>query len=208
MTDKNMDLWNRVCTTDPQYTKKVTFGRAFTAIDPMYQVMRATEELGKAGEGWGFAVEEVKFLPTDQVAIRVRLWHGNRNSYIEQWGQNGLYIDNKKEKPDADCMKKATTDGITKCLSYLGFNADVFLGKFDDNKYVENLVKEKEIKSKRPQAEVYVKDYLIKLNSCKSFEDMESLEKLEKDKLSRIHAGYPDLSSAINQAVQNKRAQL
>jgi len=36
-------------------------------------------------------------------------------------------------------MKKATTDGITKCLSMLGFNADVFLGKFDDNKYVQEL---------------------------------------------------------------------
>lgn len=208
MTDKNMDLWNRVCTTDPEYTKKVTFGRAFTAIDPMYQVMRATEELGRAGEGWGFTVEEVKFLPTDQVAMKVRLWHGNKDRYIEQWGQNGLYIDNKKEKPDTDCMKKATTDGITKCLSYLGFNADVFLGKFDDNKYVESLIKEKEIKSKRPQAEAYVKDYLIKLDSCKSFEDMEALMESQQDRLSRIHTGYADLSSAINQAVQNKKAVL
>lgn len=208
MTEKNMDLWNKVCTTDPEYTKKVTLGRAFTAIDPMYQVMRATEELGKAGEGWGFAVEKVKFLPTDQVAIKVRLWHGNRDSYIEQWGQNGLYIDNKKEKPDADCMKKATTDGITKCLSYLGFNADVFLGKFDDNKYVESLIKEKEAKSKRPEAESYVKDYLLKLEQCKTFDDMEALTTSHQKKLLRIHAGYEDLSAAVNQAVQNKRAQL
>ena len=28
------------------------------------------------------------------------------------------------------------TDAITKALSHLGFNADVFLGKFDDNAYV------------------------------------------------------------------------
>lgn len=208
MTDKNMDLWNKVCTTDPQYTKKVTFGRAFTAIDPMYQVMKATEELGKVGEGWGFTIEDVKFLPTDQVAMKVRLWHGARENYIEHWGQNGLYIDNKKEKPDADCMKKATTDGITKCLSYLGFNADVFLGKFDDNKYVESLIKERGAKSKRPEAESYVKDYLLKLEKCKTFDDMYALAILNEKSLRRIQDGYADLSSALNQAIESKKAKL
>jgi hypothetical protein len=103
--------------------------------------MRATEEMGVAGEGWGFEVIDVQYLPTDQVAIRVRVWKGKRENYIEQWGQNGLYMDKDRKKPDDDCMKKATTDGLTKCLSYFGFNADVFLGKFDDNKYVEELKK-------------------------------------------------------------------
>ena len=77
------------------------------------------------------------FLATDQVAVLVRFWTADKSCYVEQWGQNGLYIDSAKNKPDTDCMKKATTDGLTKCLTYLGFNADVFLGKFDDNKYVE-----------------------------------------------------------------------
>lgn len=133
----NLEFWNSVCTTDPAHTKKVKLGRAFTAIDPMYQVMKATEAMGMVTKEWGFNVQEVQYLPTDQVAIRVRVWKGDKESYIEQWGQNGLYIDNKKTMPDTDCMKKATTDGLTKCLSYFGFNADVFLGKFDDNKYVE-----------------------------------------------------------------------
>jgi hypothetical protein len=34
------------------------------------------------------------------------------------------------------------TDGLTKALSHLGFSADVFLGRFDDNKYVADLKKE------------------------------------------------------------------
>ena len=29
----------------------------------------------------------------------------------------------------------AVTDGLTKAPSHLGFNADVFLGKYDGNKY-------------------------------------------------------------------------
>ena len=129
-------LWDAVCETDPKHTKKVTFGRSFTAIDPMYQIKCATKQFGAAGKGWGWEVSQVQFLPNDTVAVLVRLWHGSKEDYVEQWGQCGLYTDNKKEKADQDCVKKATTDGITKCLSYLGFNADVFMGLFDDNKYV------------------------------------------------------------------------
>ena len=40
---------------------------------------------------------------------------------------------------DDDFMKKVATDALTKGLSKLGFNADVFMGKFDDNKYVNKL---------------------------------------------------------------------
>jgi hypothetical protein len=29
----------------------------------------------------------------------------------------------------------SVTDGLTKALSHLGFNADVFLGEYDGNKY-------------------------------------------------------------------------
>ena len=68
----NMELWDKVATTDPKYTKKVTFGRSFTAIDPMYQVMKATEVLGVAGQGWGFELIDKTFLPTDYIALTVR----------------------------------------------------------------------------------------------------------------------------------------
>lgn len=140
----NMELWNKVCETDPKHTKKVSFGRGFTAIDPMYQIRTATEHLGVAGFDWGWEVVETLFLPNDTVAVRVRLWHSRdgvkvESSFIEQWGQCGLYTDSNKSKDDQDCMKKATTDGLTKCLSCLGFNADVFLGKFDDNRYVAQM---------------------------------------------------------------------
>ena len=32
----------------------------------------------------------------------------------------------------------AITDGLTKALSHLGFNADVFLGEMDGNKYAQD----------------------------------------------------------------------
>lgn len=137
----NLDLWNKVCETNPNHTKQVNFGRKITAIDPYRQVMNATAEFGPVGEGWGWRVSETKFLPTNEVAVLIEMWHGDCQNTFCQWGQNSLYIDKAETKKDTDCMKKATTDGITKCLSFLGFNADIFLGKFDDNKYVQAMQK-------------------------------------------------------------------
>jgi hypothetical protein len=36
---------------------------------------------------------------------------------------------------DEEAPKKSVTDAISKALSWLGFAADVYLGKFDGNKY-------------------------------------------------------------------------
>jgi hypothetical protein len=145
----NLRLWNAVEKTNPAHTKKVTFGRAITAIDPYRQIKNATEQFGAAGEGWGWSVVDTKFLPTNEVACLVRVWHLSTDKYIEQWGQNGLFMDKAEEKKDADCMKKATTDGLTKCLSMMGFNADIFLGKFDDSKYVQQVKAEFEASKPR-----------------------------------------------------------
>jgi hypothetical protein len=133
----NLDLWNSVQETVPSQTKQVNFGRKITAIDPYHQIKNATAKFGPAGKGWGWSVQKVQELPTSQVGVLIRLWHGEPSNYIEHWGQNGLYTDNAKSKEDGDCLKKATTDGVTKCLSCLGFNSDIFFGLYDDNKYVQ-----------------------------------------------------------------------
>ena len=138
----NLKLWNAVEKTNPAHTKEVKLGRTITAIDPYRQIKNATEQFGPAGEGWGWSVVDTKFLPTNEVACLVRVWHGTPDKYIEQWGQNGLYMDKAENKKDTDCMKKSVTDGLTKCLSMMGFNADIFLGKFEDNKYVQQLKEE------------------------------------------------------------------
>ena len=47
-----------------------------------------------------------------------------------------MYMDRNQTMVDADFAKKIETDALTKALSKLGFNADVFMGRFDDTKYV------------------------------------------------------------------------
>jgi len=144
MTD-NMKIWDAVSKTDPRHTKQVSFGRKFTAIDAQYQIQMATEQFGPVGQGWFYTVEYSELLipnggPIFQFADVTLSWEGWKYGPVR--GCNMLV--NDKGKIDEDAPKKALTDGLTKALSHLGFNADVFLGKFDDNKYVQQRVAEEE----------------------------------------------------------------
>ena len=135
----NLELWDSVQTTDPQYTKRVNQRGGFTAIAAQSQVKRATEVFGIMGHGWG--VEDEKFTTvegTTMVLYTASLWYkfNTRTGAIPihssiKYGANGRY--------DDDFAKKVATDALTKGLSKLGFNADVFMGLFDDNKYVNDV---------------------------------------------------------------------
>ena len=144
-TTNNMALWSAVEKTDPAHTKHVAQRGGFTSIDAEYQVMRATEVFGPVGVGWGYDVEYLDLHISNQVLIgaQVTVWHGNReNRFGPVMGCNALV--NDKGRTDEDAPKKAMTDGLTKALSHLGFSADVFLGRYDDNKYVATVKAESE----------------------------------------------------------------
>ena len=136
----NAELWDSVSKTDPDFTKKVNARGGFTSVDAYYQIQCATEKFGPVGVGWGWSVVWDYGVP-GTVSANLIMWHsGDRGSCFDVTGAADLA---GKPKQDSDAKKKALTDAITKGLSYLGFNADVFLGKFDDNKYVESLRREK-----------------------------------------------------------------
>ena len=136
----NMRIWAAVEKTDPAFTKHVAQRGGFTAISANYQIMQATKQFGPVGIGWGYIAGEPIFHET-LIFVPVTLWHGDRsNSFgpmfgCEEWKD-------KNGRMDSDASKKATTDAITKLLSHIGFSADVFLGKYDDQKYVESLREE------------------------------------------------------------------
>ena len=132
----NMELWEKVSVSDGKFLKKVSFGaRSFTSIDPMYQVREATRAFGPVGQGWGWdATTEMITVANGDVACisHVSVWAGTReNKFGPFTGCRTFY---KKERIAEDAPKMAVTDGLTKALSHLGFNADVFLGEHD-NKY-------------------------------------------------------------------------
>lgn len=135
-----MALWHAVEKTDPSHTKKVNQRGGFTAISAHYQIMRATEQFGPVGMGWGYE-SGAPIFHEGLVFVPVTIWHGDpSNVFGPLYG--GAEWKNGKGFLDSDALKKATTDGLTKGLSQLGFNADVFLGLFDDNKYVAAMAEE------------------------------------------------------------------
>lgn len=138
MAEDNLALWTSVEKTDPAQTKPVPGRGGFTAIAPYYQIKNATAKFGAVGVGWGWNIESIVRQDNETIVVHLRMWHGDRANTFDVCGQAAT-MQGKKDShyPDTDCIKKALTDGITKGISYLGFNADVFLGRFDDSKYVE-----------------------------------------------------------------------
>lgn len=127
METNNLDLWDKVGkTTEDTKTKEVSYwSRKFTAIDAYSQIKTATKEFGKYWEKWGFK-------KLDYQVIEWRLYF-EWLFYYPDWE---FPIMNDHKVWD-DASKKVFTDSLTKALSYLGFNADVFMGQFEWNKYTD-----------------------------------------------------------------------
>jgi len=141
----NLELWNKVCKTNPNHTKKVTFGNKFTSVDAQYQIKMATEQLGVIGSTWGIKDISYHFIDSTDGQItalcQAVFFHPTGEFSISSSIQVVKYV-NDKLKHDDDFAKKVETDLLTKALSKLGFNADVFLGLYDDNKYIQKMLEE------------------------------------------------------------------
>ena len=138
MSNENMKLWNSVCETNPDITKRVNNRGGFTAIDSQTQVKRATELWGSYGFNWG--LKDVKFNEFREGDKIVGLMA--YGTFIHPNCLTGFPIAaDMPYKANDDCVKKLQTECISKALSRLGFNSDVFEGKFDDNRYVSEMTK-------------------------------------------------------------------
>jgi len=85
---------------------------------------------------------ENKVIGHEQIHyVRIKLHYpsdGNTGT-VEHFGQTTFVGQNKRGYfTDEEAPKKSLTDAIGKALSMLGFSADVYLGLFDDNKYVND----------------------------------------------------------------------
>jgi len=184
----NLELWNRVEKTDPKYTKEVGYGRKFTSVNAQYQVKNATEEFGLYGSDWG--IREIEYdimrdLPHGEVLVLakaifaypnggcVRTFPISSTIKMVSWNKSKdeLHLDD-------EWAKKIETDITTKALSKLGFNADIFLGRYDDNRYVTSMKEEFAHKPKAAEK---------KELSMKQYEDaMKATEEADEKKVAVI----------------------
>jgi len=140
----NLELWNKVEKTNPKYTKKANVkGNNITAISPQYQIKNVTEQFGSYGKSWGFKTLDFDYTLVDSlglVVLHAVFFYPDGEFPIKN--AQALFIDNAKTKIDDNFAKKLETDTLTKAISKLGFNADIFMGLFDDVKYLAEVTKE------------------------------------------------------------------
>ena len=188
--NENMELWNRVCVSDPDTVKPIAgkAGGVLKAIDAQSQIKRATEVWGQYGKTWGLSEMQWEFVPGPQGPIGLIL----RALFTYPGGKfetaSDMPYDIKK-----DCFKKLQTDLLTKSLSRLGFNSDVFEGMFDDQRYVQERRAEKQAvdfekeKDKRTQnflnavsATGASKDDVMHVLGAEGYETLEEVNNTEK----------------------------
>lgn len=160
MENDNLKLWHSVEKTNPAYTKNAKVsGREITAIAPQYQIMQVTEQFGVYGEKWGFKNINLSYELVEKCNLVV--FKGTfffPNGEFEIINSAKLYMDRANTMVDSDFAKKIETDTLTKAISKLGFNADIFMGKFDDTKYVEEMKEEFKSPEEKAKQEAAVKE--------------------------------------------------
>lgn len=118
----------------------------FTSIAPVYQFKTATEAFGVQGIGWGVVVGSEKFqketfeetIILTYDATLFFIYEGQRGEIPIHAQEKACYRTQGPKgylKIDDEVRKKVVTNAKTKGLSELGFNADIFMGLFDETEY-------------------------------------------------------------------------
>jgi len=203
---KELELWDKVRTPDPSYTKGFTATGGFsgTSVNGLYTVRQLTEHFGKIGSGWGYEIIEDDFHNGHTVfneqgdsvglvsvhTLKINFWYmeeGEKKSFVQYGHTPFITYSNKFKnmKTDMEYAKKSLTDAISKAASMLGFNADVFMGKFDDRDYLQEVVNDYEIKDSddKVQTEIdqrqeYENLYADNMALIKTAVNMNELEKV------------------------------
>jgi hypothetical protein len=157
MSEQNLALWNEFAVTDPAYTKSFSRGGGFsgTAINAAYIIKRLTDMFGPCGIGWRFVREHDEFVTghaldgqgLSRSVVHVLRGHleykvngaGEWIATGPQFGQTTFVGTNKNGlNTDEEAPKKSVTDCLGKCALLLGIGADIHMGEWDDNKYLND----------------------------------------------------------------------
>ena len=173
-SENNLKVWREVEKTNPKFTKETSLGgRKITSINPTFQIKNATDVFGMYGKGFG--LENLKhefkeFGTTTLLILHCDFFYfleEKKHSFELSGSIKMAYVSKTGNQIiDDDAFKKIETDLTTKALSKLGFNADIFMGKFDDVKYLKDVIQDfKNEEINRVKKEIQNVNDLITLRS-------------------------------------------
>lgn len=152
MSNENLSIWSQVEKTDFTHTKKVNQRGGYTAVSPQYQLKEATKVFGPYGKGFGLSVSDFDMSLFDSLGVvmhKAKFFYVLNSERVEFPISNAIQATTgvgDKKRVDIDFAKKVETNTVSKALSKLGFNADVFMGMFEDNQYMQELSNELALK--------------------------------------------------------------
>lgn len=150
MSNDNLKLWKLVEITPPAHTAPANVGgQQRTTVKAIYQKERATEVFGIQGIKWGVKIGSEKYTRIHLEGGEILLQYEGVMffNYEEEQGEIPIAAcimelntfkrgtERQYQKMDHEAIKKVRTDAMTKGLSELGFNADIFKGWYDRQGY-------------------------------------------------------------------------
>lgn len=148
----NLEMWNRLEVTDPAHVKRFDRGNfKGTAVDPIYNLKRMTHELGPVGRLWGWRIIKDELITIGEGDAEswihnciLEVWFiqpDGAERVIHEYGTTiaGRMVGRPGERRfmvDDEYTKKSKTDALSRAMMALGASADIWLGRFDGNKYV------------------------------------------------------------------------
>jgi len=140
-----LQLWEKVSTTDAKDLKDID-GSDLKSIRAISQIKKATELFGVYGNKWGLRNIKADYSLIDSCGLallKADFFYPLETSEISFEISNSIQV--KKHLGDefsgasvidGDFAKSLETNTISKALSRLGFNADVYSGEIDKPEYL------------------------------------------------------------------------
>lgn len=146
----NLELWDKVSRVPKEHLKAFDRGNfKGTAIKPAWAIKTLTEALGPVGDAWSIGapdftlVDGVKGEKLVYCVVSVTMPNGGRvvgvggDKVTKYIAPNEKYNRPERWENDDEAFKKAYTDALTNALVKLGVGADIHMGLWDGNKYVD-----------------------------------------------------------------------
>lgn len=217
----NLRHWQRFDDIDPKFTKPIT-GKAYkgTSPNPQYVIRCLTEIFGPVGQGFGWDVVAEEFTPLGPEVLhwcRIRFWHTSPEHGFDAYGQTkAVYTAGSgKVMVDEDAPKKSLTDAIVKAASQVGIGANIFMGRWDDQKYVAEVAAEYRAEERKAKPGPVPVDHPrgpspadIAITSLTNAETLDQLAAIWRDLGNSTHGKALQALPEVKGAKDNRKAEL